>query len=131
MFPEAHFYNDEIGQKMQGFIGLKAGVRNKKAGIFAKARPGVMWFGEFQSRGGCVGTSFGTSCGVSHQKDFAVDLGAVVELYPTERLIVRLDAGDTIIWFPDQVRGGLIGPVFVPAATKNNFQISFGVGWRF
>jgi hypothetical protein len=130
-FPEAHFGNDEIGQKMQGFIGLKAGVRQKRVGIFAKARPGVMWFGEFPSRGSCVGTSFGRTCGVSHEKDFAMDLGAVLEFYPASRVIVRVDAGDTIIRYSEQVRGSLTGPVLVPAATKNNFQISFGVGWRF
>ena len=50
-FPEAHLLNEEFGQKMQGFAGIKAGVRKKRVGVFAKARPGVMWFGEFSSRG--------------------------------------------------------------------------------
>ena len=130
-FPEAHFGNDEIGQKTQAFIGLKAGVRNKWAGLFAKARPGVMWFGEFPSRGSCVGTTFGQSCGVSHEKNFAMDLGAVFEFYPADRVIVRADVGDTIIRHQEHVRGTLTTPVLIPAATKNNFQISLGVGFRF
>ena len=130
-FPEAHFGSDEIGQKTQGFVGLKAGVRNKWVGVFAKARPGVMWFGEFPSRGSCVGTSFGTSCGVSHEKNFAMDLGAVVEFYPADRVIIRADISDTIIRYQEHVRGTLTTPVLIPAATKNNFQISLGVGWRF
>ena len=130
-FPEAHLLNEEFGQKMQGFIGVKAGVRKNKLGIFAKARPGVMWFGEFPSRGSCSSTTFGSVCGVAHQKNFALDVGGVFEYYPTDRLIVRFDAGDTIIRYPEvQTRVGTL-PVLVPAATKNNLQISLGVGWRF
>jgi hypothetical protein len=130
-FPESHLANEEFGQKMQGFIGVKAGVRNDKVGVFAKARPGVMWFGEFSSRGGCSSTAFGSVCGVSHEKDFAMDLGGVFEYYPTDRLIVRADVGDTIIRYQErQTRIGSL-PVLVPAATKNNLQISLGIGWRF
>lgn len=130
-FPESHFGNDELGQKMQGFVGIKAGGRTKWFGAFAKARPGVMWFGEFPSPGGCTGTSFGTSCGVTHEKDFAMDIGAVLEFYPTKRVIVRADVGDTIISYQDRLRGTLTTPVVLNAEVKNNFQISLGVGWRF
>ena len=90
-FPETHLGNEEFGQKLQGFIGLKAGVRNKGVGVFAKARPGVMWFGDFSSAGTCTGATFGSSCTVSHEKDFALDLGGVIEIYPTERTIIRAD----------------------------------------
>ncbi len=96
-FPKSHFFNDEFGQKMQGFIGVKAGARTKRVGLFAKARPGIMWFGDFSSRGSCSPTPFGSVCGVAHEKDFALDLGGVLEFYPAERAIIRLDAGDTII----------------------------------
>jgi hypothetical protein len=130
-FPESHLGNEESGQKMQGFIGVKAGVRQKKVGIFAKARPGVMWFGEFSSRGSCSSTAFGSVCGVAHEKDFAMDVGGVFEYYPTDRLIMRADIGDTIIRYQErQTRVGSL-PVLVPAATKNNLQISLGIGWRF
>ena len=130
-FPEAHFGNEEFGQKTQGFIGLKAGVRNKRAGAFAKARPGVMWFGEFPSQGTCTGTTFGSSCTVSHEKDFALDLGGIVEFYPAERVIIRADVGDTIIRFPRRTFGFFNNPSFIPAETKHNFQLSVGFGWRF
>jgi hypothetical protein len=130
-FPEAHFGNEEFGQKTQGFIGLKAGGRNKRAGAFAKARPGVMWFGEFPSRGTCTGTTFGSSCTVSHEKDFALDLGGIVEFYPAERVIIRADVGDTIIRFPRRTFGLFNNPSFIRAETKHNFQLSVGFGWRF
>ena len=130
-FPEAHLLNEEFGQKLQGFVGVKAGVRKKKGGVFAKARPGVMWFGEISGPGSCSSTTFGSVCGVSHEKDFALDVGGVFEYYPTDRLIMRADVGDTIVRYPSvQTRVGTL-PVLVPAATKHNLQISFGVGWRF
>src|SRR5215216_7609655 len=34
-FPETHLGNDQFGQKMQTFIGVKAGGRSKYAGVFA------------------------------------------------------------------------------------------------
>lgn len=130
-FPETHLANEEFGQKMQGFIGLKAGVRNKWAGVFAKARPGVMWFGEFSSIGSCTGSNFGSSCRVAHEKDFAMDVGGVAEFYPTERAIIRVDLGDTIIHYPTRVVGTFNNPTVLDAGFKNNFQVSVGFGWRF
>lgn len=129
-FPRNHFYNDELGQKMQGFVGVKAGVRNKRVGAFVKARPGVMWFGEFTSRGDCSPTSFGRVCGVDHEKDFALDLGGVVEFYPAERAIIRIDAGNTLIRYQER-RLGAFSPVTLSGGFKSNFQVSLGFGWRF
>lgn len=129
--PETHFGNEEFGQKMQGFIGVKAGARSRWAGVFAKARPGVMWFGEFSSLGSCSSSAFVTSCGVAHEKDFAMDLGGVVEFYPSERAIIRADVGDTIIRFPQRTFGSFNNPSAIRAETKHNFQVSVGFGWRF
>ena len=117
-FPETKFGNEEIGQKTQGFVGLKAGVRRSRVGVFAKARPGVMWFGEFSSRGRCVTTPLGRTCGLAHENDFALDVGGVVEFYPSRRSIIRVDVGDTLIRYPDQ---GFV----------HNAQFSVGFGWRF
>jgi hypothetical protein len=131
-FPESHLLNEEFAQKMQGLIGIKAGVRQNRFGIFAKARPGVMWFGEFQSRGSCNAfASFGVVCSVDHEKDFVMDVGGVFEFYPADRVVIRGDLGDTIIRYQSRVVGTLTTPVLVPAQTKNNLQVSLGVGWRF
>ena len=130
-FPETHLLNEEFGQKMQGFLGLKAGIRKHRVGVFAKARPGVMWFGEFPARGNCSPTNFGSVCRVSHEKDFALDVGSVLEFYPADRLIVRADLGDTIIKYPQRVFATFPTPITASAGWKNNLQISFGVGWRF
>src|ERR1043166_5402061 len=130
-FPETHLLNEEFGQKLQGFVGLKAGIRKRRVGVFAKARPGVMWFGEFPARGDCSPTNFGSVCGVSHEKDFAMDVGGVFEFYPADRLILRADVGDTIIKYPQRVFATFPTQITVNGGWKNNLQISFGVGWRF
>jgi hypothetical protein len=130
-FPETAFWNEGFGQKLQGFVGAKVGIRKKWAGVFAKARPGVMWFGEFSSRGGCSPTLFGSVCGVSHEKDFAMDLGGVVEFYPRERAIIRVDVGDTLIKYPDRIVAIGNSLATQRGETKSNFQFSIGFGWRF
>lgn len=130
-FPETHLGNEEFGQKLQGFLGVKAGMRNRWAGAFAKARPGVMWFGDFSSQGTCTGFTFGSSCHVSHEKDFAMDVGGIAEFYPTERAIIRVDVGDTIVRYPERTFGIFNNPSVLRAETKHNLQISVGFGWRF
>jgi hypothetical protein len=130
-FPETHLLNEEFAQKMQGFAGVKAGIRKQRVGIFAKARPGVMWFGEFPERGSCSTTSFGSVCGVAHEKDFAMDVGGVFEFYPADRLILRADVGDTIIRYPQRVFATFPTLITLKGGWKNNLQLSFGVGWRF
>ena len=130
-FPKNQIDNVEFGQKIQGLIGLKAGVRKKWGGVFAKARPGVLWFGDLPSRGNCNITSFGSVCDVSHEKSFAMDVGGVIEFYPTKRLIVRGDVGDTIIHYSRRVLGIQSVPVTINAETKHNLQLTFGIGWRF
>lgn len=78
---------------------------------------------------------------------FSLDVGGVAELYPSKRVIVRLDVGDTIAnrqapsffvsqpIFNRQAPLALIGnEVFVvpgPSVTTHNLQLSVGVGFRF
>ncbi|HEX6186065.1 MAG TPA: outer membrane beta-barrel protein [Pyrinomonadaceae bacterium] len=128
-FPETHLGNQQSGQKTQGFVGVKAGTRTRHVGVFAKARPGVMFIGEITSGFNCSGTSFGRTCRPSHN-NFAFDVGGVLELYPSSRAIVRLDAGDTIV----RIRNATTGVIGSPVATNDithNFQFSVGFGYRF
>ena len=80
--PETHLGNNQLGQKVQGFIGVKAGMRSRYVGVFAKARPGVMFIGEVTSGFNCSGTGFATICRPSHN-NFALDAGGAIELYPS------------------------------------------------
>lgn len=50
---------------------------------------------------------------------FAFDLGEVIEFYPTRRLILRVDLGDTVIRNSQ------------PGRTSHNFQTGASIGIRF
>jgi len=69
----------EGGHMLEGLFGVKAGHRGRRAGIFAKARPGFVTF---------------TDVGISRG---ALDLGGVVEFYPATHWLIRGDIGDTMI----------------------------------
>lgn len=129
LFPETHLGNRQTGQKAQGFVGIKAGTRTERVGLFVKARPGVMFIGEVTSGFNCSSTSFGQTCRPSHN-NFALDAGGVLELYPSARTIIRLDAGDTIVRIRNATRGLLSSPT-TTSDTTHNFQFSVGFGYRF
>ncbi len=71
---------------------------------------------------------------------FSADLGAVLEFYPTKRLVTRFEAGDTLIHYGSRQTNlpsidGAGNLIFIPfstdSETRHNFQFSAGVGWRF
>lgn len=128
-FPETKLGNDQLGQKVQGFVGVRAGKRTKYVGLFAKARPGVMSIGEVTSGFSCNSTTFGQTCRPRHS-NFALDAGGVLEFYPTRRAIIRIDAGDTIVRLRDATRGIFAGTQATTDVT-HNFQFTIGVGYRF
>jgi Outer membrane protein beta-barrel domain len=103
------------------FAGLRAGVRRENFGVFAKVRPGVLRLG---------GDFFRTYNKRSHN-NVAIDLGGVLELYPSRRVIVRVDLGDTIVPFGSETINGPLPPYTIRPGTTHNFQGSFGIGFRF
>jgi outer membrane protein with beta-barrel domain len=114
------------GRPVQGLFGIRAGDRFEKVGVFAKVRPGFLSFSRTISSG--LGIPF--SLNFSRRTHFNVDVGGVLEFYPSRKVVVRLDVGDTIIRYGEEnLEGGLI-PI-VDAATSHNLQISAGVGFRF
>jgi len=131
-FPETRLGNSEIGEKTQTFVGVKAGVRTAHVGVFAKARPGVMFIGGATSSFDCTGVGpLGARCSPNHN-NFALDAGGVLELYPSSRAIIRFDAGDTIVRVRNATGGSLFfGNPQTVSDTTNNFQFSVGFGYRF
>jgi len=129
------------GNVLQGQIGIKAGKRWDKFGIFAKVRPGFVSFdGTFAARRAGTTVIFGR---VVNLYDFdiirtthpSMDLGGVVEVYPSRRVIVRFDAGDTIIRHRAHDELDFSRPTgqeffHAPARTRNNFQFTAGVSFR-
>jgi hypothetical protein len=128
-FPRRHFGNNQSGQKTQGFIGVKAGVRSRYVGVFAKARPGVMFIGEVTSGFNCTSGGLGQTCRPNHN-NFALDAGGVVEFYPSSRTIIRVDVGDTIVRLHSETLGVLL-PAQSTTNVTHNFQASIGFGYRF
>lgn len=130
------------GRKVQAVFGVKVGKRFEKFGLFAKARPGFVRYerGDYVfGSGGCVAV-FPPPLGCFRpvaRTNFALDVGGVLELYPSKRTIIRFDAGDTMVHLPARnvaaFQANGISPVVVSATpeTKHNFQGSVGFGFRF
>lgn len=78
------------GQITQGLFGLKGGIRRNRFGIFGKVRPG------FNSYSDAL-TAFSSTGQVSYGRstNLVLDLGGIVELYPTAHGTLRLEAGTT------------------------------------
>lgn len=104
------------GSKTLIVYGFKAGIRRDRFGVFAKARPGFVHFSEVPGFGCIIG---GGSCRQPAKTNFAFDVGGVFEYYPSHRIVVRFDAGDTIIRHKRFF------------GISNQFQTSAGVGVRF
>lgn len=133
------------GAVQQAQFGVKVGKRWKRFGVFAKARPGFVSFGNTVQPISSPITINGTQTFITrfdpghHKMHFSTDVGGVLEFYPSRRMLVRFDAGDTIIRFGEHDE---LGPVFanpnpVPpifkasAETTHSFQFSAGIGFRF
>lgn len=121
-----YFSTPEVDlNRTQGVFGIKAGKRfgSPPIGLFAKARPGFMRFHGERFPGVTVN---GTT-------KLALDLGGVVELYPSKRTIVRIDVGDTIIFYNGETirRLSLPGGPQEQLDTGHNLQTSIGFSFRF
>ena len=133
LFPPFFFGTQVGGRRVEGLFGVKAGKRWEKFGVFAKARPGFMHFTHVPDcPNGLV-----EQCSLGGKTEFALDIGGVVEYYPSRRFVLRFDVGDTIIKYGKLNRAAttdfpdIIFPVKVGGGTTNNAQYSVGFGVRF
>ena len=127
------------GASQQLQAGVKAGKRWRRFGLFAKARPGFVSFEDtltpvVQQSGGLPPPFF--TFNRERKTHFSMDVGGVLEFYPSRRMLVRFDAGDTIIRHGehDEFQSFITGGGFIAPAgpeTKHNFQFTAGVGFRF
>ena len=123
-FPIAPGFTDYNRHRITVFAGAKAGVRSERLGVFAKARPG---FTRLFDRG--VDCS-GEICALIllarpvYRTEFAMDLGGIVEVYPSSGSLLRFDLGATV------VRHRSLAPPCKDCTTRN-LSSSLGVGWRF
>ena len=86
-------------KRTSALFGTKTGFRFDRFGIFGKSRLGSWHFS---------------------RSYFAADTGGVLEYYPSSRTVVRIDIGDTIIFYG----GAQLG-------TVHNFQPGLGFSYKF
>ena len=127
---------DEVpvtSSRLEGLFGVKIGPRFDRFSVFGKVRPGFVRFGEASEPIACI-LIFPPplSCVLAGgQTDFALDLGGGIELYPTDRSLVRFDVSDLMLQYK--------GPVFNrdrEAFTDggfwgHNLRLAVGAGFRF
>jgi hypothetical protein len=133
------------GRITEGLFGVKAGKRFQKWGIFGKARPGLASLskGSFTLVPIGGGGVFPFRVESRRLTNFALDVGGVLEFYPSRRIVTRFDFGDTMIRFGQRTGGfqlitdpitgvtTLGAPIISPAYTGHTFQFTAGVGLRF
>jgi hypothetical protein len=127
---------DEVlvtSSRFEGLFGVKLGPRFHRFSVFGKVRPGFVRFGEAPEPIACILIfPLPLSCVLAEGRTaFALDLGGGVELYPTDRSLVRFDVSDRMLQYP--------GPVFNrdrEAFTEggfwdHNLRLAIGAGFRF
>jgi hypothetical protein len=127
------------GRVTQGQFGVKAGRRFRSFGLFAKARPGFVSFGDTLK---LIRTIPFTIDGHQHSTGvfeegrrtfFSADVGGVIELYASRRWLLRFDAGDTVIHYGERSIEDIEALAVRTRSpeTHHNFQFSSGVSFRF
>ena len=113
---------------MQGLFGFRMGPRWQHFGVFAKARPGFIYYENAFPVQGETATSSLTR--------FATDLGGVVEYYPQRNSTLRFDVGTTLVRYltnhPDPHSyelGTALSNQYI--VTQGNFQVSTSYTVRF
>ena len=113
---------------MQGLFGFRMGPRWQHFGVFAKARPGFIYYENAFPIQGETATSSLTR--------FATDLGGVVEYYPERNSTLRFDVGTTLVRYltnhPDPHSyelGTALSNQYI--VTQGNFQVSTSYTVRF
>ncbi len=87
------------GHELLAVGGVKAGWRGRRFGIYGKAEPGIASF----SPGVQVNVLRNEPLKYQRRTNFALDYGGVLELYPSERTIIRMDVSQTVLAEFDQV----------------------------
>ncbi len=134
-FPNANGFSRS---RIEGLFGVTVGPRLAGVRPFARLRPGFLTF--LDKPIACITLTFSSgpqtaifppplSCELGGRTLFAMDLGGGVELFPSNRAVVRIDVGDRILKYP--------GPSFRNGRPTqdsfygHDFRLSAGTGVRF
>jgi Outer membrane protein beta-barrel domain len=114
------------GRILQGVFGARVGVRKNHFGIFGKVRPGINSYSRALTGMTNSGETFARST------NFVLNLGGVLEFYTTRHSVLRIDAGDTHIYFADKTLASPTGTVIVRGGSlEHSLELTVGYGWRF
>jgi len=113
-------------RRQTALFGVKAGYRGDRVGVFARVRPG---FTVLSDRGvDCLGDV----CALvllampDYRPEFAVDVGGVLEFYPSPRWLARVDVGSLVIRHRSSAP-----PCAGGGCTTSNLAVGAGVAVRF
>lgn len=87
------------GHELLALAGVKAGWRRRRFGLYGKIEPGLASF----SPGLNVQIYASQPTDYERRTNFALDTGGVLELYPSQRTILRFDLSQTLLAEYDQV----------------------------
>jgi hypothetical protein len=128
-FPERPAFSRS---RVEGLFGATLGPRFDRVRPFARFRAGFLNVREAPEPLACI-LIFPPplSCELAGGRTLpAFDMGGGVELFPTSRVVVRVDAGDRMLKYP--------GPVFDSSRTvrdrdffSHDLRLAFGAGLRF
>ncbi len=114
------------GTILQGLVGMKGGIRRNHFGFFGKVRPG------FQSYSAALTSVTSNSETYGRANNFVLDLGGIVELYPSERSTLRIELGDTHLFFGTRdVTIDGVTQSYGGGKMQHSIQLMLGYGWRF
>jgi hypothetical protein len=118
------------GEIVQGLFGLKGGIRRNRFGFFGKVRPGFHSYSRALTSITAGATGFANGYGRS--TNLVLDLGGIIEFYPAEHGTLRLEIGDTHVYFGTR-EINVAGTHFsVPGGdVRHTIQCMVGYGWRF
>ncbi|HEY4899949.1 MAG TPA: hypothetical protein VIH91_03930, partial [Terriglobales bacterium] len=113
---------------MEGLFGVRMGVRYDRFGVFAKVRPGFIYYENADPIRGEMGSASLTR--------FATDLGGIVEYYPERNSTLRFDVGTSVVRYLTNQKdphvyelGTLLSPQYY--VTQGNFQVATSYVYRF
>lgn len=112
------------GRKLEALAGAKLGGRSRVFGLFGKVRPGAIRFGnDFLAPGTvCIAVAPTPTACLASRRALALDYGSVIEAYPGERSIIRVDVGTTYVWYRSRGTG--------QRTRTGNFQFTVGFSRR-
>lgn len=132
-FPQGTSFSgpQDGGTILQGLFGLKGGIRRNHFGIFGKVRPG---FNSYSDALASVtsSTTSSTTYTYARSTNFVLDLGGIIELYPSKHGTLRIEVGDTHLFFGtrDLNVDGTIQSI-PGGKLQHSIQLVLGYGWRF